>query len=93
MSTSDDKKIFVWEYGIPVVIKHVSEPDMHAAPAVAKHPEDTYVVCQNLDNKITVYETAQSKFRLRNKTFKGHVVAGYACDVAFSPDGQFLLSG
>lgn len=106
----------MWEYGIPVVVKHVSEPTMHAVPAVAKHPDEKYLVCQSLDNTITVYETANAKvcrwrcewpatllwvahsarnvqFRSRTKTFKGHMVAGYACDVAFSTDGQFLVSG
>ena len=26
----------------------------------------------------------------KNKEFKGHVVSGYACQIAFSPNGRFL---
>jgi pre-mRNA-processing factor 17 len=26
VSSSDDKKLFIWEYGVPVVTRHVSEP-------------------------------------------------------------------
>ena len=26
ISSSDDKKLFIWEYGVPVVTRHVSEP-------------------------------------------------------------------
>jgi WD40 repeat protein len=93
MSTSDDKKIFLWEFGIPVVIKHISDPEMHAAPAVAMHPSGEFAACQNLNNVITVYESNDGTMRKKNKSFKGHMVAGYACDLAFSPDGQFLASG
>jgi WD40 repeat protein len=57
MSTSDDKKIFLWEFGIPVVIRHISDPEMHAAPAVAMHPSGEFAACQNLNNVITVYES------------------------------------
>ncbi len=93
MSTSDDKKIFLWEFGIPVVIKHISDPEMHAVPAVASHPSGKYVACQNLNNTITVYECADGTMRSKSKTFRGHITAGYACDVAISPDGQFVVSG
>lgn len=41
-STSDDKKIFIWEFGIPVVVKHLSEPDMHAITQTAMHPSYNY---------------------------------------------------
>jgi len=42
VSTADDKKIYLWEFGIPVVIKHISEPDMHAIPAATMHPSQKY---------------------------------------------------
>ena len=38
VSTSDDKKIYVWEFGIPVVAKHISSPDMTSIPAATLHP-------------------------------------------------------
>ena len=43
--------------------------------------------CQSMDNKITVFGV-HNNFRLnRKKTFKGHMVSGYACQLDFSPDG------
>lgn len=52
VSTSDDKKIFIWEYGLPVVVKHISEPSMHSIPATAMHPNGKYFAGQSLDNKV-----------------------------------------
>ncbi|OXB51675.1 UNVERIFIED_CONTAM: hypothetical protein H355_003542 [Colinus virginianus] len=93
VTTADDKKLFVWEFGIPVVIKHVSEPHMHSMPAAAKHPSERYVAFQSMDNQIVVFE-AHGKYRPSpRKHFKGHVCAGYACHPCFSPDGRWLLSG
>jgi pre-mRNA-processing factor 17 len=54
VSTSDDKKIFIWEYGMPVVVKHISEPTMHSIPAAALHPNGKYFVGQSLDNKVSL---------------------------------------
>nr|PIM01949.1 G-protein beta WD-40 repeat containing protein [Toxoplasma gondii COUG] len=93
VTTADDKKLFVWEYGIPVVIKHVSEPDMHSMPAAAKHPSEKFLCFQSMDNQILTYD-ACGKFRMvPRKRFRGHLCAGYACKPAFSPDGKWLLSG
>jgi len=93
VSTSDDKKAMVWEYGIPVVIKHLSEPDMHSMPSIAIHPTGKYFVGQSQDNQILVF-TAINRYKLnRKKRFIGHLTAGYACEVGFSPDSKFIMSG
>lgn len=47
-----------------------------------------YFAAQSLDNQILIYG-ARDRFRLnRKKVFKGHLNAGYACQVNFSPDGR-----
>ena len=93
VSTADDKKMYVWEFGIPVVAKHISEPDMHAVPAACMHPNMKYFAGQSMDNKIVIYD-CKGNFKLnRKKRFSGHLSSGYACGLTFSPDGQFLCSG
>ena len=93
VSSSDDKSLRVWDYGIPVPVKYISEPSMHSMPALALHPGGKYFACQSMDNQICVYEAAGSYKLLPRKRFTGHTVAGYACQLAFSPDGRYLLSG
>jgi len=93
VSTSDDKKVFIWEYGIPVVIKHIAEPDMHSMPFVAVHPSGKFFVGQSQDNQILVY-SAINRFKInKKKRFLGHKNAGFAAQVSFSPDGRFVCSG
>ncbi|KAJ9055739.1 hypothetical protein DSO57_1000597 [Entomophthora muscae] len=93
VSTSDDKTMRVWEFGIPVVIKYVAEPYMHSMPAVSLHPSRKWMACQSLDNQILIYG-AKGRFSLNSKKrFAGHVVAGYACQPNFSADGRFVMSG
>uniref|UniRef100_A0A0W0F5T5 Pre-mRNA-processing factor 17 n=1 Tax=Moniliophthora roreri TaxID=221103 RepID=A0A0W0F5T5_MONRR len=92
VTTSDDKTIRAWDFDIPVVIKYIAEPHMHSMPAVTLHPSKRYFAAQSLDNQILIYST--DNFRQnRKKRFAGHSVAGYACQVGFSPDGKWISSG
>lgn len=93
VTTSDDKKILVWEYDIPVPIKYIAEPGMHSVPAVTHHPTEDYFVGQSLDNTIVVYSCGEKVRQMKKKTFTGHNNSGYACQMEFSPNGQFLISG
>ncbi|KAJ3362292.1 hypothetical protein GGF31_001777 [Allomyces arbusculus] len=93
VTTSDDKSLRAWEFDIPVVIKYIAEPHMHSMPAVSLSPNKKWLACQSLDNQIMLYAVTD-KFRLnRKKCFRGHLVAGYACELGFSPDSRFLMSG
>ena len=44
VTTSDDKTIRVWEYGIPVQIKYIADPSLHSIPAVAVHPNKQWFI-------------------------------------------------
>ena len=61
VTTSDDKTIRVWEYGIPVQIKYIADPSMHSIPAVTLHPNNQWFIGQSLDNQILTYRYAQGQ--------------------------------
>ena len=93
VSSSDDKKVLVWEWDIGVPIKYISDPTMHSMPSMVMHPSGQYFCGQSLDNHIAVFQ-AGNRFSLqKKKKFTGHLVAGYSCEMAISPDGQYLVSG
>lgn len=93
VTTSDDKKVLVWEYGAPVPVKYITDPAMFAIPAATLHPSGEYLACQSMDNNVVVYSAGERVALNRKKAFAGHVTAGYACQLAFSPDGRHLASG
>ncbi|KAK3067738.1 hypothetical protein LTR53_015202 [Teratosphaeriaceae sp. CCFEE 6253] len=94
LSTSDDKSLRAWEYGIPVPIKLISDPSMFPLVSSSPHPSGNAVLMQSADNTIKVYNTSGEKIRVnRKKEFRGHNNAGYAVGVAVSPDGGVVVSG
>ncbi|PWN50246.1 WD40 repeat-like protein [Violaceomyces palustris] len=72
-----------------------SPPEIKCSPFSSIPPPphtEKWLACQSLDNQIVVY-SSDSFRQNRKKIFKGHQVAGFACQVGFSPDGRFLSSG
>lgn len=93
VSSSDDKVIRVWDVGIPICLKYISDPTMHSCPVTVLHPNTKWISCQSMDNNVRVYGVLD-KFKLNTKKhFNGHLVAGYAAGLTYSPDGRFMASG
>jgi len=51
-----------------------------------------WIAAQSMDNQILTYSASTMKLN-RAKRFGGHVVAGYGCQLSFSPDAAYLASG
>lgn len=83
--------VFLHDRDIPVDMKYIADPTMHSMPAVTLAPNLKWLGCQSMDNKIVIY-SALNRFKLnRKKTFKGHMVAGYACGLDFSPEMRYIF--
>lgn len=61
-------------------------------PTVAVSRNGRYLAFQSMDNQIKIMEPG-ANFRWKKKTFRGHMVAGYACGLDISPDNSFMCSG
>ncbi|XP_064629751.1 pre-mRNA-processing factor 17-like [Lineus longissimus] len=93
VTTSDDKSLRVWEWDIPVDFKYIADPSMHSMPAVTLSPNGKWLACQSMDNQIVIFNVLNRFKFMRKKTFKGHMVAGFACNIDFSPDMSYISSG
>lgn len=83
----------MWEFGIPVQVKYIADPAMHAISAAGVTPNGKWWCGQSADNKIVTYSANDRVRPNSKKTFKGHSSAGYACQVSFSHDDHYVISG
>lgn len=93
ISTSDDKSIRIWEFGIPVQVKYIADASMHAISTAALTANGKWWLGQSADNSIVTYSADDRTRPNRKKTFKGHSAAGYACQVNASHDCRYIISG
>ena len=95
VSCGDDKKIYLWEFGIPIVIKHIADPSVPAITKTCAHPNGRYFLGQTQTNKILVFNTQDSGLRLnKKKKFSGHLNSGYSIGLkASTQNGNYVVSG
>lgn len=92
VSTSDDRSLRMWEWDIPVDYRVLADPSMHSMPSVSISRNSKWLVCQSLDNQIVTYNL-DAGFKKTKKVFRNQVAAGAACQIDFSPDMKYLISG
>ena len=86
-STSDDKSIRIWEWGIPVDTKLIQNAGLHSIPTMTKAPNEKWIVGQAMDNRLVLFQLIDDKLKFSKKhAFRGHNVSGYACSPDFSPE-------
>lgn len=94
VSCGDDRKILLYEFGTPVILRSLNELDIQPITRAEVHPCKNYFVGQTTDNNIFVFDVKGGNLRRnRKKKFVGHVNAGFAVKPIFSPNGFYLLSG
>eukprot|EP00768_Dysnectes_brevis_P006427 gnl/Dysnectes_brevis/5061_a7117_667.p1 GENE.gnl/Dysnectes_brevis/5061_a7117_667~~gnl/Dysnectes_brevis/5061_a7117_667.p1 ORF type:complete len:511 (-),score=49.04 gnl/Dysnectes_brevis/5061_a7117_667:18-1550(-) len=93
VTASEDRTLRIWEQGMPLPVKRVAEAQQHSTPSLALHPIRKHFAAQGLDNIILILLANKPFTKLDSRRFKGHDLSGFACELSFSPDGQYLSSG
>lgn len=94
VSSSDDRKLGIWEFELNVMASEIIEDSMMSMPTMACHPKGRFLACNSIDNKVRVIQAKANKYTIsRKKQFTGHLTSGVVCHLGFSPEGSMLISG
>lgn len=94
VTSSDDKKLYLWEFGCVSVIKQLGENDTGIVTSTYPMSNGKGFIGQTSDNKILVFDTTMSNLRVnKKKKFVGHKSMGYAITCGISPDDKYVYSG
>ncbi|XP_044012789.1 pre-mRNA-processing factor 17-like isoform X2 [Aphidius gifuensis] len=92
ITTSEDKTLRIWEWGIPVDIKCINDSSLPVIKAVALSKNNKLLACQSMENKI--YSFCLKRYKVNHKkTFTGHTNIGHTCSIDYSPNMYYLVSG
>ena len=96
VSTGDDRKLLVWDWGVPSPVKIISEIWLPSMPTTATHPDSMSFVSVGLDNKIFQFRVHPQSGVIRKSgecSPESFRVAGFSCEPSFSPCGKLLACG
>ncbi|KAH9259486.1 hypothetical protein BASA81_002529 [Batrachochytrium salamandrivorans] len=90
VSTGDDRKMAIWDWGVPSPVKIISEVSLPSIPATALHPSTLSFVGVGLDNRLFQFKinahTGVVK-RAGDCTVEGFHVSG-SCEPGYSHCGR-----
>lgn len=93
LSTSDDKCIRIWNWGINIPVKTITHPTQYAiSSAVAIPPSQDYIALQNMNNSIQFID-GKTNYKFKSKKFRNDNVTGHKVEIDVSPDGKIVTAG
>jgi pre-mRNA-processing factor 17 len=96
ISTGEDRKLLVWDWGVPSPVKIISEIWLPSMPTTAIHPNTMSFVAVGQDNKIFQFRVHSQTGVIRKSGEclpDGFKVAGFSCEPAYSACGKHIACG
>ncbi|MES1904617.1 MAG: pre-mRNA-processing factor 17 [Paramarteilia canceri] len=93
VSTGTDNYLRLFEWGIPVETKQIKDPGLPCIISALLTNNGTTYLAQCMDNSIKCFDLSRGFRMQRKKTYRGHTVYGFSCEIGISPDDNYVISG